>query len=51
VKGVEGFHDVEDTLEMVSEKKGEVDEAKGKTLQEISTIIQSLTLKINVIFC
>jgi intraflagellar transport protein 81 len=47
-KGVAGFHDVQENLELVSEKKSEVDQEKGKTLEEISGIIQQLVNKINV---
>ncbi|KAI8916880.1 hypothetical protein BC831DRAFT_485830 [Entophlyctis helioformis] len=45
--GVVGFHAAQETLEKVSEKKSEVDEAKGKTLNEISEIIQTLMSTIN----
>lgn len=48
-RGVGGFHQVQETLEIVSEKKSEVDQAKGKTLEEISVIIQQLVGKINVL--
>jgi intraflagellar transport protein 81 len=46
--GVGGFNAVQDKLEMVSEKKTETDQTKGKTLEEISEIIQKLVTKINV---
>ncbi|KAI9017177.1 hypothetical protein BC832DRAFT_596490 [Gaertneriomyces semiglobifer] len=45
--GISGFHVTHDTLEKVSEKKAELDEAKGRTLEEVSTIIQKLTTSIN----
>ncbi|KAJ3103095.1 Intraflagellar transport protein 81 [Phlyctochytrium planicorne] len=53
--GVLGFHEAKENLEKVivvrsakvSEKKAEVDEAKGKTLTEISDIIQTLMTTIN----
>ncbi|KAJ3216786.1 Intraflagellar transport protein 81 [Dinochytrium kinnereticum] len=45
--GVLGFHEAKESLEKVSEKKAEVDEAKGKTLNEISDIIQTLMSTIN----
>ncbi|KAI9209448.1 uncharacterized protein BJ171DRAFT_564624 [Polychytrium aggregatum] len=46
--GVSGFHAAQETLEKVSERKSEIDEAKGKTLEEISNLIQKLTQTINV---
>ncbi|KAJ3020677.1 Intraflagellar transport protein 81 [Thoreauomyces humboldtii] len=45
--GVSGFHVAQETLEKVSERKAEVDEAKGRTLEEISAIITKLTNNIN----
>ncbi|KAI8590958.1 hypothetical protein BDZ88DRAFT_412911 [Geranomyces variabilis] len=45
--GVAGFHAAQETLEKVSEHKAEVDEAKGRTLEEISAIITKLTNNIN----
>ncbi|KAJ3247337.1 Intraflagellar transport protein 81 [Chytriomyces hyalinus] len=45
--GIPNFHNDRETLEKVSERKGEVDQAKGKTLQEISDIIASLVSNIN----
>ncbi|TPX60824.1 hypothetical protein PhCBS80983_g01510 [Powellomyces hirtus] len=45
--GVAGFHIAQETLEKVSERKAEVDEAKGRTLEEISGIITKLTTNIN----
>ncbi|KAH6577294.1 hypothetical protein BASA62_000968 [Batrachochytrium salamandrivorans] len=45
--GIVGFHDTQETLEKVSEKKSGMDEIKGKTLNEISEIIQTLMSTIN----
>ncbi|TPX69293.1 hypothetical protein SpCBS45565_g02540 [Spizellomyces sp. 'palustris'] len=45
--GVAGFHVAQETLEKVSERKAEIDEVKGRTLEEISGIIQKLTNNIN----
>ncbi|KAI8825704.1 uncharacterized protein EV422DRAFT_563535 [Fimicolochytrium jonesii] len=45
--GVAGYHAAQETLEKVSERKAEVDEAKGRTLEEISAIITKLTNDIN----
>ncbi|KND05085.1 uncharacterized protein SPPG_00760 [Spizellomyces punctatus DAOM BR117] len=45
--GVAGFHIAQETLEKVSERKAEIDEVKGRTLEEISGIIQKLTNNIN----
>jgi intraflagellar transport protein 81 len=45
--GVAGYHEDKETLEKVSERKSEMDEAKGKTLNEISDIIQTLMNTIN----
>lgn len=47
-KGVTGFHSAQDALEKVSERKGELDEMKGKTLGEISELVQKLSTSINV---
>ncbi|KAL2920089.1 hypothetical protein HK105_200155 [Polyrhizophydium stewartii] len=49
--GVVGFHAAQEALEKVSEKKSEVDEAKGRTLNEISGIIQTLMATINASGC
>lgn len=48
-EGVLGFHAAQETLEKVSEKKSELDEKKGKTLTEISEIVQTLMQTINVL--
>ncbi|KAJ3123398.1 Intraflagellar transport protein 81 [Nowakowskiella sp. JEL0407] len=45
--GVSGFHAAQDNLEKVSERKGELDQVKGKTLSEISEIVQNLMKSIN----
>ncbi|KAJ3319005.1 Intraflagellar transport protein 81 [Boothiomyces sp. JEL0866] len=45
--GVVGYHDAQTNLEKVSEMKSEVDQEKGKTLDQISNIIQQLTNSIN----
>ncbi|KAK6099451.1 hypothetical protein MT418_000866 [Batrachochytrium dendrobatidis] len=47
-RGVVGFHAAQETLEKVSEKKSEIDQVKGRTLDEISEIIQTLLNTINV---
>lgn len=41
-KGVAGFRQIKAELEEVSMKKGELDEKKGRTLQEISVIVKSI---------
>ena len=38
-KGVAGFHDTQEELEKVSAKKSELDEQKGKTLEDISELV------------
>ncbi|ORY38172.1 hypothetical protein BCR33DRAFT_754577 [Rhizoclosmatium globosum] len=45
--GVPGYHAQRDNLEKVSERKSEMDELKGKTLNEISEIISSIVSSIN----
>ncbi|KAJ3068337.1 Intraflagellar transport protein 81 [Rhizoclosmatium hyalinum] len=45
--GVPGYHTQRDNLEKVSERKSEMDELKGKTLNEISEIISSIVSSIN----
>ncbi|KAJ3274270.1 Intraflagellar transport protein 81, partial [Borealophlyctis nickersoniae] len=45
--GIAGFHGAQETLEKVSERKAEVDEAKGRTLNEISELTQKLVASIN----
>ena len=41
-KGILGYADTKNNLEKVSEKKGEIDEQKGKTLEQISAIVQNI---------
>lgn len=45
--GVQGYHDTEKKLQSVSEKQGDINQAKGKTLDEISKIVTDInqTLK------
>lgn len=38
-KGVSGFHETQEELEKVSAKKSELDEQKGKTLEDISELV------------
>ena len=38
-KGVSGFHETQEQLENVSTKKSELDEQKGKTLEDISELV------------
>ncbi|KAI8895679.1 hypothetical protein BC833DRAFT_600460 [Globomyces pollinis-pini] len=45
--GVLGYHNAQANLEKVSEQKSEVDEEKGKKLDEISDIIKELVNTIN----
>jgi len=44
--GVVGFRDAQQTLEATSEQTAEIDEVKGQTLEEISAIIKSITMKV-----
>ena len=37
-RGLSGYQDTQDELEKVSQQKAEVDEVKGKTLEEISQV-------------
>ena len=41
-KGVTGFHETQEELEKVSAKKSELDEQKGKTLEDISELVRTL---------
>lgn len=41
-KGVTGFHETQEELEKVSAKKSELDEQKGKTLEDISELVRPL---------
>ena len=38
-KGVSGYHETQEELEKVSAKKSELDEQKGKTLEDISELV------------
>eukprot|EP00128_Syssomonas_multiformis_P000842 Colp12_sorted_trinity150504_noHs@30998 len=46
-KGVSGFREMQDNLEMVSSKKAELDEHKAKTLEQISDLVQKLNTSIS----
>ena len=39
-KGVSGYHETQEELEKVSAKKSELDEQKGKTLEDISELVR-----------
>lgn len=39
-KGVSGFHDTQEELEKVSSVKSDLDEQKGKSLDEISDMVK-----------
>ena len=41
-KGVTGFAHTAETLEHVSNQKGEIDEAKGATLEKISSLVTEI---------
>lgn len=41
-KGVSGYHETQEELEKVSAKKSELDEQKGKTLEDISELVRQL---------
>ncbi|RMX60935.1 hypothetical protein pdam_00003457 [Pocillopora damicornis] len=45
-KGVTGFHETQEELEKVSAKKSELDEQKGKTLEDISELVRQLNATI-----
>lgn len=45
--GVSGFHSAQEELEKVSTMKGELDERKGKTLEEMSQLVVQLTNSIS----
>jgi intraflagellar transport protein 81 len=45
-KGVTGYRDMNKNIEGLSTSKSKIDEQKGKTLEEISAIVQELTTKI-----
>jgi len=46
--GIIGYHETQETLEKVSEKKNEMDETKGKALNEISLLVDKIVQTINV---
>ncbi|XP_035693402.1 intraflagellar transport protein 81 homolog isoform X1 [Branchiostoma floridae] len=46
-KGVSGYHDTQEELEKVSTIKSELDEMKGKTLDDISDMVLKLTSTIS----
>mmetsp|Transcript_51921 Transcript_51921/g.86312 ORF Transcript_51921/g.86312 Transcript_51921/m.86312 type:complete len:680 (+) Transcript_51921:62-2101(+) len=41
-RGVAGYSDTQNKLEQVSEQKAEIDEMKGKTLEEISEVVRAI---------
>jgi len=41
-RGLSGYQDTQDELEKVSQQKAEVDEVKGKTLEEISQVVEEI---------
>ena len=41
-RGLSGYQDTQDELEKVSQQKAEVDEVKGKTLEEISHVVEEI---------
>lgn len=45
-KGVAGYHDTQEELEKVSAIKSELDEQKGKTLEDISELVRTLNATI-----
>ncbi|KAK2557485.1 Intraflagellar transport protein 81-like protein [Acropora cervicornis] len=45
-KGVSGYHDTQEELEKVSAIKSELDEQKGKTLEDISELVRTLNATI-----
>jgi|Transcript_49153 intraflagellar transport protein 81 len=45
-KGIKGYRDVKDNLVAISEGKMEIDEAKGKTLEELSKVVQEFVANI-----
>ncbi|KAI8905563.1 hypothetical protein EDD86DRAFT_211793 [Gorgonomyces haynaldii] len=46
-QGIAGFHDAQETLEFVSEKKSQIDQEKGATLEQVSKIVEQLMETIN----
>ena len=51
-KGVSGYHETQEELEKVSAKKSELDEQKGKTLEDISELVGRgwMSLVLNAIY-
>ena len=45
-QGVSGYRETQDALENVSALKSELDQMKGRTLEDISHMVQQLTKKI-----
>ena len=45
-KGVSGYRETQEALESVSAMKSELDQMKGRTLEDISHLVQQLTRKI-----
>mmetsp|Transcript_24055 Transcript_24055/g.52509 ORF Transcript_24055/g.52509 Transcript_24055/m.52509 type:complete len:690 (+) Transcript_24055:253-2322(+) len=45
-RGVSGFNKTQEDLEKISQQKAEVDSVKGKTLEEISTVVEGINSKI-----
>ena len=45
-QGVQGFKDTAETMHAVGEQKMEIDLVKGKTLEEISKVVNDINLKI-----
>jgi len=41
-RGLSGYQETQDELEKVSQQKAEVDEVKGKTLEEISRVVEEI---------
>jgi len=41
-RGLSGYQETQDELEKVSQQKAEVDEVKGKTLEEISQVVEEI---------
>jgi intraflagellar transport protein 81 len=46
-KGVKGYREMNKNIEGLSTSKSQIDEVKGKTLEEISKVVQELTSKIS----
>jgi intraflagellar transport protein 81 len=46
-KGVSGFRDTQEQLEKVATEKADLDAKKGQTLEEMSALVQQLSMKIS----